>query len=214
MFGICPFAGGPPASSAAVGAGVRQHVVGLAPVVDLVLEEVGEAAPERQAEVLPGLHRVEREGSVELGRIERVAETDVPLVVRRVGVAEGVEVLEEELVEAGEGGGLLLQALAMDEVGAEDVVHGAVDGAKEPAPVPDELFVGQTGARRVEAPVGPGVVSGGGGKVDQHAQPSRRAKSPQRTTSYSAPTGRPPSAYIGADLSVISRMASLSTNRR
>ena len=134
-----------------------------------------------------------------------------PLVLRRVGVAEHVEFLVEDLVEAGEGGGLALQALAVDEVGEEDVVQGAVDGAEEPAPVPDALLVGEPRARGVEAPVGPLVVAGRGGKFDQHGPSSAREKSPHRTTSYSEPTGRAPSTYIGANISVISRIASLST---
>ena len=126
----------------------------------------------------------------------------------------GVEVLVEDLVEAGEGGGLLLQALAVDEVGEEDVVQGAVDGAEEPAAVADALLVGEPGARRVEPPVGPRVVPGGGGEIDQHRGSSVSAKSPHRTTSNSDPTGSDPSTYIGANISVISRMSSLATNRR
>ena len=110
--------------------------------------------------------------------------------------------------------GLLLEAFSVDEVGEKDVVQGAVDGAEEPAPVPDALLVGEAGARGVEAPVGPGVVTGRGGKLDQHGAASARAKSPHRTTSYSEPTGRAPSTYIGANISVISRIASLATNRR
>ena len=107
-------------------------MVGLAPVVDLVLEEIGQAPPERQAEVLPRLHSVEGEELVELGRVERVAEPDVPLVLGGVGVAERIEVVVEDLVETGKRGGLALQALAVDEVGEENVVEGAVDGAEDP----------------------------------------------------------------------------------
>ena len=106
-------------------------MVGLSAVVNLVLEEVGQALPERQAEVLAGLHRVEGQGAVELGRVHGVGEFDVPLVLRPVRAAQLVEIVVEDLVEAGKCSGLLFEAFAIDEIGQQDVVQGAVDGLEE-----------------------------------------------------------------------------------
>ena len=73
-------------------------MVRLATMVDLVLEQVGEAIPQGQAEVLARLNGVEGERAVQFCRVQGFSIFDVPRILCCMGFAKFGEICVEDFI--------------------------------------------------------------------------------------------------------------------